>query len=82
MSLAVVATRALVGVAAPRVDVEVHLSGGLPRIAMVGLPEAAVREARDRVRAALINAGFDYPQRAITISLAPADLPKDCSFEQ
>ncbi len=79
MSLAVVATRALIGVAAPRVDVEVHLSGGLPRTAIVGLPEAAVREARDRVRAALINAGFDYPQRAITISLAPADLPKDGS---
>jgi magnesium chelatase family protein len=77
MALAVVRSRAQVGVAAPRVDVEVHLSGGLPVIAIVGLPEAAVREARDRVRAAIVNAHFEFPQRRATINLAPADLPKD-----
>ena len=75
-SLAVVATRAEVGVAAPEVRVEVHLTGGLPQTSIVGLPEAAVREARDRVRAAIINAQFDYPQRRATVNLAPADLPK------
>ena len=58
------------------VTVEVHLSGGLPGMHMVGLPETAVREARDRVKAALSNSGFDVPQRRVTISLAPADLPK------
>ncbi|HET7842605.1 MAG TPA: YifB family Mg chelatase-like AAA ATPase [Xanthomonadales bacterium] len=79
MSNAVVATRAQVGVSAPRVDVEVHLSGGLPRTNIVGLPEAAVREARDRVRAAIVNAQFEMPQRVVTINLAPADLPKDGS---
>jgi magnesium chelatase family protein len=79
MSLAIVGSRAQVGVAAPRVEVEVHLSGGLPGTSVVGLPEAAVREARDRVRAAILNAQFEYPQRRVTISLAPADLPKDGS---
>jgi magnesium chelatase family protein len=77
MALAVVNSRAQVGVSAPRVDVEVHLSGGLPVIAIVGLPEAAVRESRDRVRAAIVNAHFEFPQRRATINLAPADLPKD-----
>jgi magnesium chelatase family protein len=77
MALAVVNSRAQVGVNAPRVDVEVHLSGGLPVIAIVGLPEAAVRESRDRVRAAIVNAHFEFPQRRATINLAPADLPKD-----
>ncbi len=77
--LARIHTRALVGVSAPPVSVEVHLSGGLPQTSIVGLPELAVREARDRVRAAIINAQFDYPQRRITISLAPADLPKEGS---
>ena len=72
-------SRAQVGVEAPPVDVEVHLAGGLPGTAVVGLPEAAVREARDRVKAALQNGAFEYPQRRVTISLAPADLPKDGS---
>ena len=76
MSLALVATRAQLGVAAPAVTVEVHLAGGLPGTSIVGLPEAAVREARDRVRAALIASQWDYPQRRVTINLAPADLPK------
>lgn len=79
MSLSRIHTRALVGVSAPSVSVEVHLSGGLPGTSIVGLPEMAVREARDRVRAALINAQFEFPQRRITISLAPADLPKEGS---
>lgn len=79
MSLATVFSRAQLGVAAPLVSIEVHLSGGLPATSIVGLPEAAVRESRDRVRAALINAQFEFPARRITISLAPADLPKDGS---
>ncbi len=77
MSLAVVYSRAQDGVAAPLVTCEVHLSGGLPSTSIVGLPETAVREARDRVRAAILNAHFDYPQRRVTVGLAPADLPKD-----
>jgi magnesium chelatase family protein len=79
MSLAIVHSRAQLGVAAPLISVEVHLSGGLPATSIVGLPEAAVRESRDRVRAALINALFEFPQRRITVGLAPADLPKDGS---
>jgi magnesium chelatase family protein len=77
MSLAVVHSRAQDGIAAPLVACEVHLSGGLPGTAIVGLPEAAVKEARDRVRAAILNAQLEYPQRRITVNLAPADLPKD-----
>jgi magnesium chelatase family protein len=77
MSLAVVHSRAQDGIAAPLVACEVHLSGGLPGTAIVGLPEAAVKEARDRVRAAILNARLEYPQRRITVNLAPADLPKD-----
>ena len=77
MSLAVVYSRAQEGVVAPLVTCEVHLSGGLPGTSIVGLPETAVREARDRVRAAILNAQFDYPQRRVTVGLAPADLPKD-----
>jgi magnesium chelatase family protein len=76
MSLARVNSRAGVGVRAPEVIVEVHVGGGLPRISMVGLPETAVREAKDRVKAALLNAGFKIPPSHITISLTPADLPK------
>jgi magnesium chelatase family protein len=76
MSLARVYSRAGVGVHAPEVIVEVHVGGGLPRISMVGLPETAVREAKDRVKAALLNAGFKIPPSHITISLTPADLPK------
>ena len=77
MSLAVVYSRAQDGIAAPLVSCEVHLSGGLPGTSIVGLPETAVKEARDRVRAAILNAQLDYPQRRVTVNLAPADLPKD-----
>lgn len=77
MSLALVHSRARAGVAAPEVRVEVHLSGGLPRIHIVGLPEAAVRESLDRVRAAILCAQFEFPMRRITVNLAPADLRKD-----
>ena len=77
MSLAVALTRAQEGVAAPLVTVEVHLSGGLPGTSIVGLPEAAVREARDRVRVAIQNTQFEYPARRVTVNLAPAELPKD-----
>ena len=77
MSLAIVHSRARVGLQAPPVTVEVHLSPGLPGLSIVGLPEAAVRESKDRVRSALINAHFEFPARRITINLAPADLPKD-----
>ena len=77
MSLAVLRSRALAGMEAPTVTVEVHLANGLPTLTLVGLPDAEVREAKDRVRAALQNAGFEFPSRRITINLAPADLPKD-----
>jgi magnesium chelatase family protein len=79
MAVAVVHSRALSGVDAPRVTVEVHLAGGLPAVHLVGLPETEVREARDRVRAALQNAQFEFPARRITVNLAPADLPKEGS---
>ncbi|HMM56492.1 MAG TPA: YifB family Mg chelatase-like AAA ATPase [Rudaea sp.] len=77
MSLAIVHSRAQEGVSAPPVTVEVHLSSGLPGTNIVGLPEAAVKEARDRVRVAIQNAQLEYPARRVTVSLAPADLPKD-----
>ncbi len=77
MSLAVALSRAQQGVTAPQVTVEVHLAGGLPGTSIIGLPELAVREARDRVRVAIHNAQFEFPQRRITVHLAPADLPKD-----
>ena len=77
MSLAIVYTRAVDGVHAPLVTVEVHLSGGLPRMSIVGLPEAEVKESKDRVRSAIINSNFEYPRRRITVNLAPADLPKE-----
>jgi len=76
MPLAVVYSRAQEGIAAPEVTVEVHLSNGLPSLSIAGLPEAAVRESKDRVRGAVLNAGFEFPTRRITINLAPADLPK------
>ena len=76
MNLALVHSRARTGVRAPEVRVEVHLGGGLPTMSIVGLPEAAVREAKDRVRAAMQCAQFEFPQRRITVNLAPADLPK------
>ena len=77
MSLAVIHTRAVVGVDAPPVTVEVHLSNGLPGFNIVGLPEASVREARDRVRSALLNSHFEFPAKKIIVNLAPADLPKE-----
>ncbi len=77
MSLAVVHCRAQYGVDAPEVTVEVHLANGLPALSIVGLAETAVRESKDRVRGALLNARFEFPARRITINLAPADLPKD-----
>jgi magnesium chelatase family protein len=77
MSLSVIHTRALAGINAPEVTVEVHLSNGLPSLSIVGLPEAAVKESKDRVRSAILNCGFEFPQRRLTINLAPADLPKD-----
>ena len=79
MSLAVVISRALTGIEAPEVVVETHLGPGLPTFAIVGLPDAEVREAKDRVRAALNHARFEFPSRRITINLAPADLPKNSS---
>ncbi|MDV5226401.1 YifB family Mg chelatase-like AAA ATPase [Providencia manganoxydans] len=77
MTLAIVYTRASIGMDAPLVTVEAHISNGLPGLTLVGLPEIAVKEARDRVRSALINSGFEYPAKKITINLAPADLPKE-----
>ncbi len=77
MALAVVHSRAISGMSAPEVTVEVHLANGLPGFALVGLPEAEVKEARERVRAALQNAKFDFPARRITVNMAPADLPKE-----
>jgi magnesium chelatase family protein len=77
MSLAVLRSRALAGMEAPAVSVEVHLANGLPGLTIVGLPDAEVRESKDRVRAALQNTGFTIPSRRITVNLAPADLPKE-----
>ena len=77
MPLAIVHSRGLDGLSAPEVAVEVHLAGGLPGVTLVGLPDTEVKEARDRVRAALLNSGFDFPARRITVNLAPADLPKE-----
>ena len=75
-SLAMVRTRAVVGVTAVPVMVEVHLANGLPAFATVGLPETAVKESKDRVRGAILNSGFEFPAKRITVNLAPADLPK------
>lgn len=77
MSLAIVHSRGLDGLGAPPVAVEVHLAGGLPSVTLVGLPDTEVKEARDRVRAALQNSGFEFPAKRITVNLAPADLPKE-----
>jgi magnesium chelatase family protein len=79
MTVATVASRALAGIDAPEVTVEVHLGPRLPAFHIVGLPDAEVREARDRVRAALNHAHFEFPARRITVNLAPAELPKDSS---
>ena len=77
MAFAKLISRAPLGIRAVPVTVEVHLSGGLPAFNLVGLPEAAVKESRDRVRSALLNSHFDFPASRITVNLAPADLPKD-----
>lgn len=77
MAFALVRTRALLGLEAPFVSVEVHLSGGLPRTSLVGLPAAAVRESKDRVRAALLASNFQYPNGRVVINLGPAELPKE-----
>ncbi len=77
MSLAITYARAQVGIDAPLVSVETHVANGLPAFALVGLPEAAVRESRERVRAALLTSGYEMPPRRITVNLAPADLPKE-----
>lgn len=76
MALATVLTRAQEGIEAPEVAAEVHTSGGLPGLLIVGLVETAVRESRERVRAAVLEAGFEFPRQRITVNLAPADLPK------
>src|ERR1700729_1512758 len=75
--VSIVFSRAPAGLEAPLVRVEVHLGNGLPAFALVGLPEAVVRESKERVRAALLTAGYDFPQRRITVNLSPADLPKE-----
>lgn len=77
MALAQVFTRAQLGIESPLVSVEVHLSNGLPSLALVGLPETAVKESKERVRSAIINSQFEFPTKRITINLAPADLPKE-----
>ncbi|MBL2928695.1 ATP-dependent protease, partial [Klebsiella pneumoniae] len=76
MSLALVRSRALDGLRAPEITVEVHLANGLPAFTLVGLADTEVKEARERVRAALANCGLDFPfNKRITVNLAPADLP-------
>ncbi len=77
MPLATIYSRAQAGIDAPPVIIEVHLSNGLPSLAIVGLPEAAVKESKDRVRGAILNSHFEFPMQRITINLAPADLPKE-----
>jgi len=77
MSLAVLYSRAKVGIDAPLVEVETHLSNGLPSFSIVGLPETTVKESKDRVRSAILTCGFEFPASRITVNLAPADLPKD-----
>ncbi len=77
MALASATSRAIDGIHAPEVAVEVHLGNGLPGFGLVGLPETEVKEARERVRAALATCNFEFPQRRITANLAPADLPKE-----
>jgi magnesium chelatase family protein len=82
MSVARVASRAQIGLEAPRVEVEAHLGGGLPTFSIVGLPATAVKESKDRVRAALADAKFEWPSGRITVNLSPADLPKEgCRYD-
>ena len=77
MSLAALCSRALSGMEAALVTVEMHFANGLPNFTIVGLPETEVKESKDRARAALQNCRFDFPARRITVNLAPADLPKE-----
>ncbi len=77
MGLAIIHSRASVGVEAPLVTVEVHISNGMPGFTLVGLPETTVKESRDRVRSAIIHSRFEFPPKRITVNLAPADLPKE-----
>ena len=77
MPIAKIHSRALLGIDAPPVTVEAHVAPGLPAFTLVGLPETAVRESRDRVRAAILSSGFEFPPRRLTVNLAPADLPKE-----
>lgn len=77
MALAIAHSRGLDGLNAPPVTVEAHLASGLPSFTLVGLPDTEVKEARDRVRAAIVNSGFEFPSKRITVNLAPADLPKE-----
>ena len=79
MSIAKLFSRALTGMNAPQVVVEVHVASGLPSFSIVGLPDTEIKESRDRVRSAIQNSGFNFPARRITVNLAPADLPKDSS---
>ena len=76
MSVAIIHSRAVLGVEALAVTVEIHISSGLPGFAIVGMPETAVRESKDRVRSAILNSGLEFPAKRITVNLAPADLPK------
>ena len=77
MGLARLYSRAINGMLAPEVIVEVHVASGLPSFSIVGLPDTEVKESRDRVRSAIQTSGFDFPARRITVNLAPADLPKE-----
>ena len=77
MTFSVINSRALSGMDAPLVEVETHLANGLPQFNIVGLPDTEVKESRDRVRAAIIQSGFEFPTQKITVNLAPADLPKE-----
>lgn len=77
MSLAIVYTRGNQGIEAPLVTVEVHISFGLPSLSIVGLPETAVKESKDRARGAVLNCGFQFPLERITVNMAPADVPKE-----
>ena len=79
MTFAAVQSRTVIGVSTSPVRIEVHLSRGLPSFTMVGLPEKVVKESKDRVRSALLNAGFEFPTKRIVVNLSPADLPKEGS---
>lgn len=77
MNLSILYTRAQKALTSEIVRVETHISNGLPAFHIVGMPETAVKESKDRVRAAIINSGFEFPARKITVNLSPADLPKE-----